>query len=119
MASALTLAAAVAVALASSAHGADFPTHPIRLIVPQAAGSASDTVARLVAAELVRQLNQQIVIDNRPGGALMIGMEIVAHAPPDGYTIGYGPIGALAIGPNIVRGLTFSVLKDLQPMALS
>ena len=61
---------------------------PIRLIVPQAAGSASDTVARLVAAELVRQMNQQIVIDNRPGGALMIGMELVAHAPPDGYTIG-------------------------------
>jgi len=47
----------------------------------------------------------------------MIGMELVAHAPPDGYTIGYGPIGALAIGPNMVRGLTFSVLKDLQPLA--
>ena len=113
MAPAFTLAAA----LVFGAHAADFPTHPIRLIVPQAAGSASDTVARLVAAELVRQLNQQIVIDNRPGGALMIGMEIVAHAPPDGYTIGYGPIGALAIGPNIVRGLSFSVLKDLQPLA--
>ena len=107
----------LAAALVFGAHAADFPTHPIRLIVPQAAGSASDTVARLVAAELVRQLNQQIVIDNRPGGALMIGMEIVAHAPPDGYTIGYGPIGALAIGPNIVRGLSFSVLKDLQPLA--
>ncbi|MEO7726216.1 MAG: tripartite tricarboxylate transporter substrate-binding protein, partial [Burkholderiales bacterium] len=52
-----------------------------------------------------------------PGGALMIGMELVAHAPPDGYTIGYGPIGALAIAPNIVRGLSFSVLQDLQPIA--
>ena len=102
---------------ASAVAAADYPSHPIRLIVPQAAGSASDNVARLVAAELVRQMNQQVVIDNRPGGALMIGMELVAHAPPDGYTIGYGPIGALAIGPNMVKGLTFSVLKDLQPLA--
>src|SRR4051812_9991473 len=102
---------------ASAIAAADYPSRPIRLIVPQAAGSASDNVARLVAAELVRQMNQQVVIDNRPGGALMIGMELVAHAPPDGYTIGYGPIGALAIGPNMVKGLTFSVLKDLQPLA--
>jgi tripartite-type tricarboxylate transporter receptor subunit TctC len=58
-----------------------------------------------------------MVVDNRPGGALMIGMELVARAVPDGYTIGYGPIGALAISPNIVRGLTFSVEKDLQPVA--
>ena len=109
--------AGIGALFAGAAAAADFPVRPIRLIVPQAAGSASDTVARLVAAELVRQMNQQIVIDNRPGGALMIGMELVAHAPPDGYTIGYGPIGALAIGPNMVRGLTFSVLKDLQPLA--
>jgi tripartite-type tricarboxylate transporter receptor subunit TctC len=108
---------AIAVLLAGGAAAADYPARPIRLIVPQAPGSASDTVARLVAAELVQQLKQQIVVDNRPGGALMIGMELVARAVPDGYTIGYGPIGALAIGPNIVRGLTFSVEKDLQPVA--
>lgn len=113
----LVIPAGIAVVLTGAAAAADFPLRPIRLIVPQAAGSASDNVARLVAAELVRQMNQQVVIDNRPGGALMIGMELVAHAPPDGYTIGYGPIGALAIGPNMVKGLTFSVLKDLQPLA--
>jgi len=56
---------------------AEYPVRPIRLIVPQAPGSASDTVARLVAAELAQQLKQQIVVDNRPGGALMIGMELV------------------------------------------
>ena len=117
MAPALTLAAVIAAALASGAHGADFPARPIRFIVPQAAGSASDTVARLVAAELVQQMKQQIVVDNRPGGALMIGMELLARSVPDGYTMGYAPIGALAIGPNIVRGLTISVLKDLQPIA--
>ena len=103
--------------LAGGATAADFPERPIRFIVPQAAGSASDNVARLVAAELVRQMKQQVVVDNRPGGALMIGMELVARSAPDGYTIGYAPIGALVIGPNIVRGLTFSVLTDLQPVA--
>ena len=107
----------LAAALAGGATAADFPARPIRFIVPQAAGSASDNVARLVGAELVQQMKQQVVVDNRPGGALMIGMELVARAAPDGYTIGYAPIGALAIGPNIVRGLTFSVLTDLQPVA--
>jgi tripartite-type tricarboxylate transporter receptor subunit TctC len=110
-------ALAVAALCAGAVCAADFPARPLRLIVPQAAGSASDNVARLVAAELVQQMKQQIVVDNRPGGALMIGMELVARSVPDGYTIGYAPIGALAIGPNIVRGLTFSVLTDLKPVA--
>ncbi|MDB5809728.1 MAG: hypothetical protein JWN94_1850 [Betaproteobacteria bacterium] len=114
---AVSTLAVMALSLSAMSAAADYPTRPIRLIVPQAAGSASDNVARLVAAELVRQMGQQVVIDNRPGGALMIGMELVARAPADGYTIGYGPIGALAIGPNMVKGLTFSVTKDLQPLA--
>lgn len=113
----LRIPAVIAGLLASTVAAAGYPERPIRFIVPQAPGSASDTVARLVAAELVRQLKQQVVIDNRPGGALMIGMELVARSVPDGYTIGYAPIGALAIGPNIVQGLSFSVLKDLQPIA--
>ena len=113
----LIIPAAIAGLLALTATAAGYPERPLRLIVPQAPGSASDTVARLVAAELVRQLKQQIVVDNRPAGALMIGMELVARSVPDGYTIGYAPIGALAIGPNIVRGLGFSVLNDLQPIA--
>jgi tripartite-type tricarboxylate transporter receptor subunit TctC len=103
--------------LAFGAAAADYPVRPIRMIVPQAPGSASDTVARLIASELAQQLKQQIVIDNRPGGALMIGMEMTARATPDGYTIGYGPIGALAISPNIVRGVAVDVQKDLQPIA--
>ena len=100
------------------AAAADYPARPIRMIVPQAPGSASDNVARLLAGALTQQLGQQIVVDNRPGGALMIGMEMTARAVPDGYTIGYGPIGALAISPNIVRGtVTVDVQKDLQPIS--
>jgi tripartite-type tricarboxylate transporter receptor subunit TctC len=94
-----------------------YPDRPIRMIVPQAAGSASDTVARLVAVELARQVGQQVVVDNRPGGALMIGMELTARASPDGYTIGYGPIGALAISPNVVRKAPVDMQKDLQPVS--
>jgi len=111
-------AGASAALLALAVAAADFPVRPIRLIVPQAPGSASDTVARLLAGELTLQLKQQVVVDNRPGGALMIGMEMTARAVPDGYTIGYGPVGALAISPNIVRGtVAVDVQKDLLPIS--
>jgi tripartite-type tricarboxylate transporter receptor subunit TctC len=102
---------------ASDAQAESYPSRPIRLIVPQAPGSASDTVSRIVAAELTRQLGQQVVVDNRPGGALTIGIEMVVKAPPDGYTIGYGPVGALAISPNMVRKLPYNVDRDLQAIA--
>lgn len=103
--------------LASAAPAAAYPDRPLRMIVPQAAGSASDTIARIVATELTRQLGQQVVVDNRPGGALTIGMEMIARATPDGYTIGYAPVGALAISPNLVRKVPYDVLKDFQPVA--
>jgi tripartite-type tricarboxylate transporter receptor subunit TctC len=93
-----------------------YPERPVRLIVPQAPGSSSDTLARLVTTELSRQLGQQVIVDNRPGGALMIGMELVARSVPDGYTIGYAPIGALAISPHLVRKVPFDVVKDFQPI---
>jgi tripartite-type tricarboxylate transporter receptor subunit TctC len=101
----------------ATAASADYPSRPIRLIVPQAPGSSSDTVARIVATELTRQIGQQVVVDNRPGGALLIGMELVARAAPDGYTIGYAPIGALVISPNLVPKVPFDVRKDFQPIA--
>ncbi len=94
-----------------------YPARPIRLIVPQAPGSSSDTLARIIAIELTKQLGQQVVVDNRPGGALTIGMDLTAKATPDGYTIGYAPVGALAIGPHMVRNLSYNVLKDFQPVA--
>jgi len=103
--------------LSCTALAQPYPSRPIRMIVPQAPGSASDTIARIVAAELAQQMNQQVVVDNRPGGALIIGMNLTAKATPDGYTIGYAPVGALAIGPNLARNVPFDVLKDFQPLA--
>jgi tripartite-type tricarboxylate transporter receptor subunit TctC len=103
--------------LSCTALAQTYPSRPIRMIVPQAPGSASDTVARIIGAELTTRLKQQVVVDNRPGGALLLGLHLTAKAPPDGYTIGYAMIGALAISPNMVQKPPLDVLKDLQPIA--
>src|SRR5262249_12421945 len=97
---------------------ADYPDKPIRLIVPQAPGSATDTVARILGAELGKELGQQIVVDNRHGGALTIGLERAAKAEADGYTLCMGPIGALAITRHMVSKLPYDIERDFQPIAL-
>ena len=109
---------ALAAALFVSAAAADYPERPVRFVVPQAAGSATDNIARLVAPELARQLGQPVVVDNRPGGALTIGIDAVAKSPPDGYTIGMGPVGALAITRHMVEKLPYDIERDMQPVAL-
>src|SRR5262245_31677433 len=97
---------------------AQYPDRPVRLIVPQAAGSATDTVARLLSAEMPTALGQTVVVENRPGGALTIGIDLVAKSAPDGYTIGMGPIGAMAITRHMVAKLPYDIERDLQPIAL-
>jgi tripartite-type tricarboxylate transporter receptor subunit TctC len=87
-------------------------------VVPQAPGSATDNIARLIAPGLARHLGQSVVVDNRPGGALTIGIDAVAKSPPDGYTIGMGPVGALAITRHMVAKLPYDIERDLQPVAL-
>jgi tripartite-type tricarboxylate transporter receptor subunit TctC len=111
------LLAADAAQAASTGSGQGYPNRPIRMIVPQAPGSASDTVARIIAADLTTRLKQQVVVDNRPGGALLLGLDLTSKSNPDGYTIGYAMIGALAISPNVVPKPPLNVLKDLQPIA--
>src|SRR5213080_249 len=91
---------------------AQYPERPIRFVVPQAAGSATDTVARILAAELSKEFGQQVIVDDRPGGALTIGLDLVAKSPPDGYTIGMGPIGALAITRHMVAKLPYNIERD-------
>ena len=86
--------------------------------MPQAAGSATDNIARLVAPEMAKILGQAVIVDNRPGGALTIGIDAVAKAAPDGYTIGQGPVGALAITRHMVAKLPYDIERDLQPVAL-
>ncbi|HWE21626.1 MAG TPA: tripartite tricarboxylate transporter substrate binding protein [Hyphomicrobiaceae bacterium] len=90
----------------------------IRLIVPQAPGSATDVLARILAAQLEPQIGQPIVVENRPGGALTTGLSFTAKSEPDGYTIAMGPIGALAITRHMVKKLPYDIERDFQPIAL-
>ena len=114
------LCALVALGLAlNAAFGQTYPSKPVTVIVPQAPGSASDTVARLLAAELSPRLGQQVVVDNRPGGALMIGMEMTARAAPDGYTIGYAPVGGLVISPNVSGKPPYDSNKDFAAIIMT
>src|SRR5215475_15649175 len=110
--------AAFALWVIATAVFAQYPDRPIRFIVPQAAGSATDTVARLVAAELGPILGTTVVVDDRPGAALTLGLDLVAKSNPDGYTIGMGPIGALAITRHMVQKLPYVIERDFQPIAL-
>jgi tripartite-type tricarboxylate transporter receptor subunit TctC len=97
---------------------AEYPDHPIRMIVPQAAGSATDTLTRVLASALSDELHQQVVVDDRPGGALTLGLDLTAKSPPDGYTLCMGPIGALAITRHLVVPLPYDIQRDFQPIAL-
>src|SRR5215470_11894262 len=73
----------------------DYPNHPIRIIVPQAAGSGVDLQARVLAQKMGELLGQPGVVENRPGANAILGMEAVAKAQPDGYTLVYAPVSAL------------------------
>jgi tripartite-type tricarboxylate transporter receptor subunit TctC len=102
-----------------AAAAAEYPDRPIRLIVPQAPGSATDVLARLLASELGPALGgAPIVVDNRPGGALTLGLDLTAKSPPDGYILCMGPIGALAITRHMVAKLPYDIERDFQPIAL-
>src|SRR4029077_20642613 len=86
---------AIALAFIASTAAAEYPERPIRLIISSAVGGSPDIVTRILAGELVKQMGQQIIIDNRPGGPQTIGTEIVVRATPDGYTIGYANVVTL------------------------
>jgi tripartite-type tricarboxylate transporter receptor subunit TctC len=92
---------------------AQYPTRPIRFLVPSAPGGTPDVISRVVGAELSKQTGQQVVVDNRAGANGAIGMHMLARATPDGYTIGYGPVSAVAINPSFIK-LPYDPEKDLQ-----
>lgn len=96
------------------AHAQDWPRRPVRLVVPFTAGGGNDITARIVAQPLSEELGQQFIVDNRPGGAGNIGMEIVARAQPDGHTIEVGNVSTNAINPTGFKAvLKFDPVNDL------
>jgi len=103
--------------LAAHASAADYPTKAVRMIVPFAPGGSTDLVARIIAAELTGRLGQSVVVENKPGGGTLIGMQTVANAAPDGYTVLFGS-SALANYPNLTRNVVLDVQRDLAPVTL-
>ena len=110
------LLALLATFCAATSAAAAYPERPIRYVMGSAAGGGPDIAARIVMAELGRQLGQQIVIENRPGASGTIGTEIIARATPDGYTIGHGNIQTLAITRSVLPKLPYNIDRDLQPV---
>jgi tripartite-type tricarboxylate transporter receptor subunit TctC len=115
----IALAALVALSplvAAAAERPSDYPSRPIRLVVPFVAGGSTDIVARVVGQKMAEQWGKQVVVDNRAGANGVIGMEIVARAAPDGYTLVLGYITNLGIGPALTPKLPYDAIKDYAPI---
>lgn len=102
--------------LAQSARADDWPDRPIRFIVSQAAGGTPDILCRLVTERVGRGLGQQIFVENRTGGANVIGAQAAAHATPDGYTFFWATAAALVTNPYTFKSLPYDPVKDFEPV---
>lgn len=111
------LLALAAVGATKPASADDYPSKPIRLIVPFAPGGVTDTGARVVAERLGQRLGQQVVVDNRPGASGNIGTQMAATAAPDGYTLVVGFDGTLVINPHVYGKVPFDPVKDFAPVS--
>jgi len=112
-------ALALVAALSGGPAGAQsYPSKPVTLIVPLAAGTGMDTVARLYGEKLSAVLGRPVVVENRPGAALALGAAAIATAAPDGHTIGVLTSGPMAIGPALYKKITYNPQKDFVPISL-
>jgi tripartite-type tricarboxylate transporter receptor subunit TctC len=105
--------------MAHAAFAQDYPSRPIRLLVPFAAGGGTDAAARVIAKKLSENLGQSIVVDNKGGAGGNIAAAEVAKAEPDGYTLFFGAIGPLSINPSLYRNLQFDPLQDFAPITMA
>ena len=116
----IALILALTTALATSAARADdYPSRPIRLIVPYAAGGGADSVARIVAKRVGETIGQTIVIENRGGAGSIIGTDLVNKSDPDGYTLLLGQSGPISINPAVYKKLPYDPLKDFAPVTMT
>lgn len=114
----LTMAALACAAFTATASAQDYPSRPITLVVPYAAGGGNDIMARVAGEKMSPVLGQQIVIENRGGAGGTIATRQVAKAAPDGYTLGLGGTGTLAIDPTLYGNVGYDPRKDFEPIGL-
>jgi tripartite-type tricarboxylate transporter receptor subunit TctC len=115
---AIALFAAAAACATIPAHAQDYPSRPITLVVPYAAGGGNDVMARIVAEKMSRSLGQQVVIDNRAGAGGALATRQVAKAAPDGYTLVIGGTGSLAVNPTLLPNVGYDVRKDFASVGM-
>jgi len=111
------VAGSISLVAAFPAAAQQYPTKPVRLIVPFAPGGSTDVVFRLLAPRLTETLGQPLLVDNRPGGGATIGMDAVAKSAPDGYTLGVANI-SFGANPSLLRKLPFDTARDFAPVSL-
>jgi tripartite-type tricarboxylate transporter receptor subunit TctC len=108
----MVLSVAVSLMVGTVAYAQNYPTKPVRMIVPFAPGGASDVVGRILQPGLVKDLGQQVVVDNRGGASGNIGVEVAARSPADGYTFLLGNIGTMAINPGLFPKFPIHPVRD-------
>jgi tripartite-type tricarboxylate transporter receptor subunit TctC len=104
---------------ASAAQAQDYPTRPLRLVVAFTAGGTTDFVARLLADKMKNALGQSVIVENKPGANGAIGAEYVARSDPDGYTLFFTTVGAVAINPAFRKDLTYDPMVDFAPIGMA
>src|SRR5690242_16379637 len=115
---AMLLALAVLFPGALSAQTETYPSRPIRIVVAFTAGGTTDIIARLVGKKMTDAWGQPVVVDNRPGAGGNLGSNLVAKAPPDGYTLLIGSVGPLAVNATLYPNMPYDNLKDFAPICL-
>lgn len=114
----ILIAAAVVLVTATPAWTQNYPSRPVRFIVPFAPGGNTDVQGRLIAQKLSDKWGQQVVVDNRAGAGGTLGVEMLAKAPADGYTIALASFGNILVGPSLFPKLPYDPMKDLAPVIL-
>jgi tripartite-type tricarboxylate transporter receptor subunit TctC len=113
------IVAALAPAAARGADAQDYPNRPIKLVVAFTAGGTTDFVARLLAERLRTLLGQPVIVENRPGANGAIAAEYVAKSDPDGYTLFFTTVGAVAVNPALRGNLAYDPIKDFAPVGMA
>jgi len=115
---ALIALAFAALALSPLAQAQSYPSKTISIVLPLGAGGSMDSISRVIADKLSQRLGQPVIVENKPGGGMVIGAKLVAGAEPDGHTFMIAPSGAYAINPTMYKALPYDPVKDFVPISL-